>query len=357
MRHVSDVPAAPPPEATIPKSPSWRERLTLANNVWGLPIGVGGIVIGSLLSWIFWELSLVELDPTMIVDPQRTVVIERARLKDAPMRVVRTDGQPVEQDVTGIRVYFWNDGRKPLLPAEVIEPYVLSIDAPAEILDFKVLKASRPSVTQVAARRVDGTNNRVAVDFRVLEREQGLSLQLMIAGSPDVKVSMAGAAIGAQVVTDADSASSKHLLVRLIGAPGPRSLVLFVTLLLGTAGYYLGQRAERQTRSLRSARLGNQAANAIRSKLADDPDDLAHNEHFQAAARAYHMALLELRAGERILRLASDRGRSNLILGVCLGLLLALFSLWIPRLTNVQHWTMDLVPADLRDDRESQGYR
>lgn len=233
MRRVTDQHDAPETRAE-PKALTWRDRLTSANNVWGLPVGIGGIVIGGLIAWVTWDASRVEVDPTMIVDPQRTVLVERDRIKDAPLKVVRRDGAPVETDVTAVRVYFWNDGRKPMLQDDVLEPFRLSVKAPAEILDFRVLQESRPQITRQVVERVENTTDQLAISFRVLERREGLTLQLVVAGDPNTPVLAQGVAIGARKVTTAESAPDKHWWSWF---RGPGRVWLVVPLILIVAGF------------------------------------------------------------------------------------------------------------------------
>jgi hypothetical protein len=206
LRVVQDQPAT----NSFAGPPSLSDRFTAWDRFWGFPFGVIGL-LGTVFGVYQWYESRVEIDPTMIVDPQHTVLIQRDQLKAAPVRVVRRDGALVDRDITGVRVFFWNDGRKPLFREDVLEPFRLFVQEPAEILDFRVLKVSRPAITQLAVRRIETASNQLSLDFRLLERMEGVSIQLIVAGDPNAPVWMEGVAVGSQKITTADSAAlTKH---------------------------------------------------------------------------------------------------------------------------------------------------
>jgi hypothetical protein len=152
--------------------------------------------------------------------PNRTTIIEQSRVKDTPVHVIRADNTPVDRDITSLRVYFWNAGKKPMLASEVLEPILFVLPDDVEILDHRVTKASRPHITGVTVRRAD-RGNALALDFRVLEQNEGVGLQLVVAGNPGTPVRATGVVLGGPRVTDTQGSIRNHYWRLFIKAMWP----------------------------------------------------------------------------------------------------------------------------------------
>src|SRR5207247_5981904 len=130
-------------------------------------------------------------EPILVVDPNRVEILSTERLATAPIKVLRRDNTPIETDVYAVRFYFWNAGRRSIKPDNVLEPIRVSLDTASEILDFRVLKTSRP----ITHARLVPSGSRLAtlvLVFSILERGDGLTGQVIYQGKRTAHLGITG---------------------------------------------------------------------------------------------------------------------------------------------------------------------
>ncbi|MDP3910527.1 MAG: hypothetical protein Q8Q14_09040 [Gemmatimonadales bacterium] len=167
-------------------------------------MGIGSHLKGNWATWLigaiglagtayFYFQSVEKRDPVFVVDPTRTEIVSRARVETAPIRVLRQDGRPVSADLYAIRFYFWNAGRRSIRPENVLDTIRLTIDSTAEILDYKILKTSRAiTAAQLHAGAGSVALRSLVVTFRILERDDGFTGQIMYEGPGHAALRISG---------------------------------------------------------------------------------------------------------------------------------------------------------------------
>jgi len=157
---------------------------------------------GAVSGFYFYDLEVEKVLPTFVVDPTPTILVEPSKLNNAPLKVVRADGGAIDVDVSAVRVYFWNAGKKPIFAADV-RTAIRITSADAEILDFKVVRAGRVRVTRASVERApDSRKNALQLSFDVLEENDGIGMQLLLAGNPASRITISGDILGARTIAD-----------------------------------------------------------------------------------------------------------------------------------------------------------
>jgi hypothetical protein len=157
-------------------------------------IGIVGTIVGVTLSVYFYKMSVVFPEPVFLLDPVRTTIVDSQRFSEAPLRVVRANGDEIKGDVTSVRFYFWNNGKKSIKPLTILEPLVITLDDPnGEILDYKILKCSRKVVEPSVERNPGDPNKNLLLSFAILEQKDGLTGQVIYSGKPEAKLAIYGA--------------------------------------------------------------------------------------------------------------------------------------------------------------------
>jgi hypothetical protein len=159
-----------------------------------LSLSVGGSVLAIVLFFISQESRRL----VFLVHPTRTEIVRSAGLRDAPLRLLRSNGAEIRSDVYAVHFVFWNAGNKPILAADVLSPLRIVLeDTAATILDFRLLAVSR-YVTQ-ADLRVRSPRS-IDVGFRVFEPDDGVRGQIIYAGAANVPVGLEGGVIGVKAI-------------------------------------------------------------------------------------------------------------------------------------------------------------
>lgn len=179
----------------------------------GLGFGAAGVVIA------FYSIySQAHREPNVIVDPVRITIVNSKLFPNSSLKVTRGDTSIIRDDVTALRVFFWNSGDQSIKTENVIQPLTIYLDdANAEILDYKVLKISRPDVVKINVTPSEKSPLRELIfSFNILERDDGFFCQIIYAGNPSVVVKTSGAIEGVKHINDNESVSNGRYWSKLV---------------------------------------------------------------------------------------------------------------------------------------------
>ena len=173
----------------------------------------GGVIgiLGLAFSYYFFKISTSPAEPVFLIDPSRTIIVDSKRFSDTPLRVVRDDGSRIQGDVTSIRFYFWNNGRKSIHPTAILEPIVVTLEEKdGEVLDHKILKVSRSVVRPLIQRDTADPKRKFNISFSILEKNDGFTGQFIYVGNPNADLKIFGAIEGVEkIITTQQLISSK----------------------------------------------------------------------------------------------------------------------------------------------------
>jgi len=130
------------------------------------------IAITIVFGYYFLYIGNRERKPTFYLDPTRTIILDKANAANAPLQLLKSNGDAIHADVTSVYFYFFNQGSETIKRENVYEPLKIVLRDKAEILDFKLLKVSRP-VSGIKLIR-DTLSNSLTIQFKALEEGDGL---------------------------------------------------------------------------------------------------------------------------------------------------------------------------------------
>src|SRR6267154_1458605 len=148
------------------------------------------IAITIVFGYYFLYLGNRERKPTFYVDPTRTVILDKANAANAPLQLLKSNGDAIHADVTSVYFYFFNQGSETIKRENVYEPLKIVLRDKAEILDFKLLKVSRP-VSGIKLIR-DTLSNSLSINFKALEKDDGMVGQIIFEGNKNASITLEG---------------------------------------------------------------------------------------------------------------------------------------------------------------------
>lgn len=176
--------------------------------------GIVGILIGCLGVFYSVQKSKYEREPIFLLDSVRTEIINKQIISETSVRVIKSDGTEVTNDLTALRFYFWNDGKKPIKKEDILEPLFLQLsDSSSEIIDYRVLKLSRDVTGFQLSRDKLKEKNVLSIDFRILEKDDGITGQIIYSGNPNSMLLMKGTIEGVKVVGTKIQVQKKYLFL------------------------------------------------------------------------------------------------------------------------------------------------
>lgn len=153
-----------------------------------LTTGIG--LVGTTISAVNW---LREKPEHAVVYSIQPVAISIVRRGETPRLSVSFDGQPIEGDVSMLRVALWNAGRSAVRPDDILEPIRIAASPNARLLDAKVPFQTRGVV---GATLTPSDTGDVNLGLRILEPEDGLIVQLVYASPADLRPVVSGTLVG-----------------------------------------------------------------------------------------------------------------------------------------------------------------
>lgn len=142
-------------------------------------------IIGSLTSIValplavyFYFSSLEKTDLTYYVHPARAELISSDSNKNF---VIFYNKTPVKAEVTAVTIAFWNAGKKAIRKTDILKPLEFKLNNKSPILNVKMINKSR-EVVEINIDESKKKEGMVIVDWNVLEKNDGASIQIIYAG-------------------------------------------------------------------------------------------------------------------------------------------------------------------------------
>lgn len=148
------------------------------------------IIITLVFGYYFLYVGIRERRPTFYVDPTRTTILDKENAANAPLLLLKSNGDTIVSDVTSIYVYFFNQGDETIKQQNIYSPLKIVMGDSAEILDFKILKVAR-AVSGITVTR-DTFDNTLGINFKALEKDDGFVGQLIFEGNKNSSISLQG---------------------------------------------------------------------------------------------------------------------------------------------------------------------
>jgi len=148
------------------------------------------IIITLVFGYYFLYVGIRERRPTFYVDPMRTTILDKQNAANAPLLLLKSNGDTIVSDVTSIYVYFFNQGEETIKQQNIYSPLKIALGDSAEILDFKILKIAR-AVSGITVTR-DTIGNTLDINLKALEKDDGFVGQLIFEGNKNSSVSLEG---------------------------------------------------------------------------------------------------------------------------------------------------------------------
>ena len=155
------------------------------------------IAITIVFGYYFLYIGNRERKPTFYLDPTRTVILDKENAANAPLQLLKSNGDTIKSNVTSVFFYFFNQGNETIKQENIYSPLKIVLAKGSEILDFKILKVARP-VSGVTLLR-DTVENSLNIDFKALEKDDGFVCQLIFEGNTNAAINLEGGIDGVKV--------------------------------------------------------------------------------------------------------------------------------------------------------------
>jgi hypothetical protein len=191
------------------KTVSWSSDGKLSVRRWssghpqviGFVLGVAASLVAAMIFYALVELRSREF--SSYVNPTRTTLVRSGQSSDLH---VLYKGQDVYTDVTALQIAIWNAGKESVRSEHVLSPVVLQTSPKVPILEARLKHISRP-VCGIALDESQLAGGTVAVSWKILEHNDGATIQLIVAGASATTVRIGGTIEGQPTIILASNPS------------------------------------------------------------------------------------------------------------------------------------------------------
>jgi len=161
-----------------------------------LVVGLTGLSLG-----IYYHSQAVKVREPLYYVGNRATIVDGSVSTPSPIKVLY-NGKPVgeSESVIATTVYFWNTGKQPIKPDDLLEPISIQLGGSSEILETRLLRVTR-DVTEFASsnkqENSESAKHVVPISFRILEQNDGGAIQIIYAGKADAPITVAGTIVEA----------------------------------------------------------------------------------------------------------------------------------------------------------------
>jgi uncharacterized membrane protein SirB2 len=173
------------------------------------------IAITIVFGYYFLYIGNRERKPTFYLDPTRTTILDKKNAANAPLQLLKANGDTIKSDVTSVYFYFFNQGNETIKQENVYAPLKIVLGDSAEILDFKILKIARPVSGMSLVR--DTVSNSLQIDFKAIEKDDGLVGQIIFEGNKNASIMLEGGVDGVKLFeTHLTTINPVYLMVAIV---------------------------------------------------------------------------------------------------------------------------------------------
>jgi hypothetical protein len=220
-------------------------------------------LLGIGLAVYFYFAGQARPDLTYYIHPARTVVVKAGEASDL---TITHRGTVLSGNVSAANIAIWNAGREAIKSEDVLSPITISTGPKHPILEAKVRKVSR-SLIGASLDVKEFPAGRSTLTWRILEQNDGMSLQVIYSGDADVPIVVAGSVIG-------QSSPSQQQYSGKLRTPEQQYehvktlrftsvLVIFAGVLMLSGAFFIIVRFKRANRALTPVPVGFMVAFAI----------------------------------------------------------------------------------------------
>lgn len=164
-------------------------------------IGTVASIVGLVLAVVFYFRAQLNRELVYTVDGWQNVLSLGNEESDLQLLY---KGKPLaEPQITARLFAFWNRGNASIKSENILKPIEIALAPPVRILSVSIKKKSRDIVALDVSKDEEFlSRGRIPVTWNILERNDGVSLQIIYAGPPNIEIKMIGVIEGQAELQD-----------------------------------------------------------------------------------------------------------------------------------------------------------
>lgn len=162
-----------------------------SNSDMGNVIGIIGIILTIVLSFLIFSLQKKDREPIFFVEENPKVIINKNNITDFPLIIKAADGKVINDNLNMTNIGFGNKGKESIRRENILKDIIFKINSDVEIIDFRIIRESRDIVNSSIVKLLT-EENAYKLDFDILDYKDGVEIQIIYIGNPELEITVDG---------------------------------------------------------------------------------------------------------------------------------------------------------------------
>jgi len=169
----------------------WIERASKNPSIMLISLTVA--IIGLVVMIVLFFVSQTSRELVYVVNPVKTSVVTKGQATE--LKIMHKGVDLGDVDITAAQVAIWNSGEESIRKENILKDIIIRTDPPVPILEVSIVKCLRDAdITGFSILESPKLleTGKLPVSWRILEKNDGASIQLIYLGSTDVHIIVEG---------------------------------------------------------------------------------------------------------------------------------------------------------------------
>jgi hypothetical protein len=151
------------------------------------------LIVGSLITLLIQHITEKNRELAYAVNPIRTQIVTADNTSS--LSVLYNGENLGSVNITAAQIAIWNSGDLNIEKEDILKEIIIYTEPSVNILEVKIVKNMKEY--EITKLIIDDSyqnlqNGRIPVSWKILEKNDGVSIQIIYQGSTDVKINVAG---------------------------------------------------------------------------------------------------------------------------------------------------------------------
>jgi len=165
-------------------------------------LAIGGLLVGLLgifAAYVFYAKGRREPEPWYSIHPLKVHIVDKAQVQVQGLEI-QHNGVPLSgKNITATTIFWGNRGNAPLRRSDILEPITIKFPNESEILEARIVTVSR-HLCDFVIETAQTRPREAQVAFNIVEKYDGVKVQIIHSGNPDVLINVSGIFVGCKLI-------------------------------------------------------------------------------------------------------------------------------------------------------------
>lgn len=169
------------------------------------------IILGVGIAMYTYLESIKKIELVYISSPDHSIIFDKT-ISSPNIKLVENDSVEIINNVFVGSVTLWNNGELEVKKTDVRKPISITLDGDAQILDYAIVRETKPGISKFQVRKEDNT---ILLDWEFFDPKFGVEIQIIYSGDTKKQLVVDGYVLGSNI-ENVEQQDTKYLHVIVV---------------------------------------------------------------------------------------------------------------------------------------------